>query len=63
MKGKMTLGAAWSVLFVFMFVLAVAGYNSVSSTADDSSWESRLEAAATLGEVRGCTGTHRKEAR
>ena len=51
MKGKRTLGAAWLVLFAFMFVFAVTGCSSVSTISDDSSWESRLTAATTFGEV------------
>src|SRR3989338_7649401 len=53
MKGKRTLGAAWLVLFAFMFVFAVTGCSSVSTISDDSSWESRLTAATTFGEVAG----------
>src|SRR3989338_5349879 len=52
MKEKKMFMVARLALFALVFVLAVAGCSSVFSTADDSSWESRLAAATTREEVR-----------
>src|SRR3989344_2618657 len=54
MKGKRMFMVTRSALFALVFVLAAAGCSSVSSssTADDSSWESRLARATTFEEVR-----------